>query len=660
MPRAVAHFVALLLLAAALTATGVCGNPPAPWPAIGPDGGDARSLAVDPADPDHIFLGTSAGELFASHDGGATWSRLAHLGGGDDYVLDHILIAPSGTIYVGAWSADDNYGDIFRSDDGGETWRVLQGMHGKSVRSLAMAPTDDQTLVAGALDGIYRTHDGGQTWERISPLGHLEIKNIESLAIDPRDTDVIYAGTWHLPWKTTDGGATWQSIKQGIIDDSDVFSIIIDRNDPRIVYASACSGIYKSQTAGAAFVKVQGMPFSARRTRVLQQDTLHPEVVYAGTTEGLWRTQDAGATWQRISAANAIVNDVLLDPRRPGRVLVATDRGGVLASSNGGATFAASNRGFAHRQVHTLIADASVPAVLYAGVINDKEFGGVFTSRDNGASWSQMSAGLGARDVFVLQQLSSGTLLAGTNTGIFAWTRGAKAWQLRGVLATATEEPPRPRPRRRAEAAPDQFHARIYDFELAGTRLWTATSEGLYSSDDEGKTWRGGPILGAHDVIAIRIEGETIAAVTPQQLLLSSDSGTTWSPAALPEYVTALHSIEFAPGAMWIATREGALRSFDHGESWEHVLNGLPHRDVLAVTYDAEARRLLVTAAGAVDVFESTDSGRNFHPLGAGWRVRGVLTNNGRVFGRTAHNGVIIQPAEGTMAAGAGTGAGQK
>src|SRR5205085_79244 len=133
-------------------------------------------------------------------------------------------------------------------------------------------------------------------------------------------------------------------------------SIIIDRGDAATVYASACSGIYKSQNAGANFRKIQGIPATARRTRVLFQDPLHPAVVYAGTTEGLWRTQDAGATWQRISAANVIVNDVLMDARRPGRVLLATDRGGVLASTNNGATFVASNRGFAHRQVQAVIA----------------------------------------------------------------------------------------------------------------------------------------------------------------------------------------------------------------------------------------------------------------------------------------------------------------
>src|SRR5436309_967091 len=114
------RFVTRTLCALLVATTALCGVASAQWTSVGPDGGDARSLAVDPADPDHIFLGTSTGELFASHDGGASWSRLAHLGPGDDYVLDHILIAPGGTMFVGAWSVEDNAGDIFRSDDGGE------------------------------------------------------------------------------------------------------------------------------------------------------------------------------------------------------------------------------------------------------------------------------------------------------------------------------------------------------------------------------------------------------------------------------------------------------------------------------------------------------------------------------------------------------------
>ena len=411
------------LILALLLAVALC---PAAWASqwtpMGPDGGDVRSLSFDPKNPDHILLGTSSGELFASHDRGLTWSRLAHLGSGDDYVLDHIVFdSARHAIYVAAWSIEDNNrGDLFRSTNGGRTWEPIEGMHNKSIRSFAVAPSDSKILVVGALDGVFRSDDHGDSWHRISPAGHAEIKNIESLAIDPRNPDTVYAGTWHLPWKTEDGGKTWRHMTQGIIDDSDVFSIIVDHSNPSNVYLSACSGIYKSENAGMTFHKVQGMPFSARRTRMLHQDPVEANVVYAGTTEGLWKTLDGGAIWKRVTAANIIVNDILVDPRSPAHVLLATDRSGVLLSENSAASFTDSNRGFAHRQVTALLRDRHEASTLYAGVINDKEFGGVFVSHDGGQRWSQRASGLGTRDVFVLRQTANGELLAGTNNGIYA------------------------------------------------------------------------------------------------------------------------------------------------------------------------------------------------------------------------------------------------
>ena len=135
------------------------------WRMIGPDGGNVRSLAYDPANPNHILIGTSAGQIFASQDGGNSWELFKHLGTGEDYVLDHIVFDPTNpaTIYAAGWGLfNDTEGDVFRSDDGGLTWRTLPGTHGKSIRALAMAPSDHNTLVIGALDGVFRSRDGGQ------------------------------------------------------------------------------------------------------------------------------------------------------------------------------------------------------------------------------------------------------------------------------------------------------------------------------------------------------------------------------------------------------------------------------------------------------------------------------------------------------------------
>jgi len=319
------------------------------WVAVGPDGGDVRSLSYDPKNPDHIFLGTNTGTLFTSEDGGHSWSRFAHLGSGDDYVLDHIAVDSENPkhIFVAAWSVDNQQaGDLFRSTDGGKTWDALPGMHGKSIRAMAIAASDHKTIVTGALDGVYRSTDAGNSWQKISTSSQNEIKNIESIAVDPKDPNVVYAGTWHLAWKTSDGGANWSHINKGMIDDSDVFSIIVDSSNPSVVFASACSGIYRSATGGDLFSKIQGIPFSARRTRVLKQDASNPNTVYAGTTEGLWKTLDSGKTWKRVSNPEVVVNDVIVDPRNSNRVLIATDRSGVMASDDGAQTFVASNHGY--------------------------------------------------------------------------------------------------------------------------------------------------------------------------------------------------------------------------------------------------------------------------------------------------------------------------
>src|SRR4051812_11584774 len=393
------------------------------WTPLGPDGGDVRSLSRDPHAPRRILLSTSAGQLYESQDDGASWTRFAKLGEGNDYVLDRVVFHPTnpGVIYVAAWSVENTNGDIFRSNDNGKTWKILKEMHGKSVRGFAMSRSNPDVLVAGALDGVYRTNDGGTHWNLISPENHPDIRNIQSVAIDPRDPDTIYVGTWHLPWKTSDGGKTWTNIKNGIVDDSDVFSIIIDPVIPSTVYASACSGIYKSDSSGGSFRKVQGMPFSARRTRVLMQDPVHRNVVYAGTTEGLWKTVDSGTTWKRMTGGNIIVNDVLVDPAQASHVMLATDRSGVLSSTDSAETFHASNRGFAHRQVATLLVDKDDSSTYYVGLINDKEFGGVFVTHDAGSSWKQMNSGMNGRDVFVLRQSPTGELLAGTNGGVMAY-----------------------------------------------------------------------------------------------------------------------------------------------------------------------------------------------------------------------------------------------
>ncbi len=633
------------------------------WAVLGPDGGDVRSLAYDPHDPSRVFLGTSTGVIFVSEDDGHNWSRFAKLGSGDDYVLDHIAIDPhnSKTIFVSAWSVQDqSAGDIFRTHNGGKEWDTLPAMHGKSVRAMAVSASDPKIIVAGALDGVYRSRDGGNHWEHISDAG---IKNIESIAVDPKDPNVVYAGTWHLAWKTSDGGANWQHINKGMIDDSDVFSIIVSSANSSEVFASACSGIYKSTNAGDQFQKIQGIPFTARRTRVLKQDPSNPAVVYAGTTEGLWKSVDEGKTWKRTSNPEVVVNDVLIDPRNSQRVLLATDRSGVLASDDSAATFSTSNHGYTHRYVSAILPDSKESNTLYIGVVNDREFGGVFSTHDGGQSWQQKSSGLDGRDVFTLKQASNGTLVAGTNRGVFELVPGTAAWHpINNVVLEKTVERTvklksgKTKTVKSTSSTRTVLEGRVSDTDVASSRWFAATSAGLFSSKDQGKVWMGGPIAGQQDFVSVQAQEGLVVAATRSTVLVSQNAGATWQPAVLASYPINVRSVTVAPeGQVFVATREGAFHSADSGQSWNHVVAGLPDKDITSVTYDGSHKRLLATSGQTGVVFESSDGGSTWQRgPDSGFPLRRVSVVHGHYVGATPFDGVIAQPENEAHSANAG------
>jgi len=654
----------LLLLGVCLHATHVLAQA---WQPLGPDGGTVRSLTVDPGNPGRIYLGTSAGRLYRSSDNGLSWARFAHLGSASEMVLDHVVVDPAHpeNIFVAAWNAQspDHDGEIFRSKDAGRTWDLVADMHGKSIRALSMSLSNPKILVAGALDGIYRTHDGGDNWERISPERQAEIKNVESIAIDPQNPDIIYAGTWHLPWKTEDGGKTWHSIKKGVIDDSDVFSIVIDSTNPANVFISACSGIYGSQNAGELFRKIQGIPYSARRTRMLKMDPSDHNVVYAGTTEGLWKSTDGGATWKRTTGANVIINDVLVDPRRTSHVLLATDRSGVLSSEDGGATFVASNRGFTHRQVATLLVDPKSPRSLYAGLLNDKEFGGVFLSPDAGQTWKQISDGLEGRDVFALRRLPDNMLLAGTDRGIFMLKAGDSHWTPSNTLVEEKPLPDsgKPDPVKKetviAKTISTELTARINALEVADSTWFAATSIGLLTSSDAGKTWHKQDLPGLRYVSTLAVADRMVVAANRNVIAVSVNAGERWlTPKPLePDFIINSVSVD-TKGNIWLAAREGIFRSSDVGDTWKRVTS-LRLSSVMSVQFDEPNQRILATGAASMNVFESTDNARTWSPINAGWLVRNVSMMGNRLVAITPFDGIVIQPETSSNAqASAGSG----
>lgn len=641
----------------------------APWFPFGPDGGDARAFAADARDHNHLYLGAANGWIYDSHNGGTTWKRLARVGNRDDLVIDNIVIDPADSkhVLVGTWVLGSSDGGLFASTDSGTTWTANAEMKGESIRALTIAPSDGKIIIAGTLQGVFQSADSGTHWKRISPAASQEIHEVESIAIDPVNPQIIYAGTWHLPWKTTDGGEHWNNIKQGIIEDSDVFSIIVDPKQPSVVYASACSGIYRSDTAGTTFKKIQGIPSTARRTRVLMQDPGHLPTVFAGTTEGLYRTDDSGTTWSRATGPEVIINDVFVDPSNSKHVMLATDRGGVLTSNDGALSFTGTNAGFSTRQVTSLVADPHNPRNLYVGVVNDKKAGGVFASKDGGLTWVQHADGLEGRDVFSLGEAANGVLVAGTERGLYVYDQALQSWRKGGDLVptpppvpapvarkttgkrgTRSATPPPPaklvRPVSKTTAV-KRVEPGVTTIARVGDELYAVTSEGAFATVDPSQPWKQVEGLEAEPWRYLANERSTVLMSSLKHLTLSQDTGKTWHAIALPPSLTQIGAVAVDQvGGLWVGGREGIFLSSDNGATWEGLKN-LFVPEVNNIFLDQSGGRLLITSNGSSTlVFSIHLPDRTVKAWDAGWNLRFVRPVGDYLLGATLFDGVVVQP----------------
>ena len=575
-----------------------------------PPGGTVRALAADPFQPGRVLLGTTTGVLFVSTDEGRHWAFESRIANHDDWVVATLVADPSqrGVWFAGLWSWGQAGGGVFRSSDYGQSWQPL--WQGHAVRALAQAPSDPHTLVAATLDGVYRSQDSGRQWQLISPPHDSELTNIESVAIDPRSADEIYVGTWHLPWKTVNGGHDWWQMRQGVIDDSDVFSIAVDRAHPETLYLSACSGIYRSDDKGGLFAKIQGIPYTARRTPALVQDPSDAATIYAGTTQGLWVTHDQGGTWARISPADLRINSVLLLPA------------GLIASADGGRTFAAANDGFSNRQV-AAVADS--PNGRYVAVTGDLGWGGVFL--DVAGSWRQLPPLPQSSDAYSLHWSSAG-LLAATSHGVYLFAAPADHIQAsRPVHAAAVHGETQGEARwQLVRTAPHDHVYQLAAPETNSLEVRAATQSGLYQSSDGGKSWSWMPSAPAplYQVLLLPPQdGNSWLYVAGNGYVLRSpDGGHHFEPGRLSldgaGVRAVIRQLTWAPDVndstplILAATTRGLYESRDWGANWTLGGHGLPATAMASV--QIEGGRLIALAETVGAVFASDDAGRTWRP----------------------------------------------
>lgn len=350
--------------------------PPSNWQPIGPfthtntgswSSGQGRTsaVAIDPINPNIIYVGAPAGGIWKSTNNGATWvpisDQLPQIGVSGiaiDYTNPNIIF-----IATGDKDASDTYSvGVLKSTDAGATWNTT-GLSftgtGNFAGDLIMHPTNNQIMLCATTSGLYRTINGGVSWT-VEQTGDFAQGSVR---FKPTNPSIVYATTNNRFYKSTDTGDSFVNITSNFSAFGSTGRMILDVTpaDPNYVYvlsvntSYALDGIYRSTDSGTTFTKT------------------------SGTTNILESTQ----AWYDLALA---VSDTNRDQLFTGCL-------NVWGSSNGGSTVTKINNwsspasaAYTHADIHHL------------QFINGKLFclsdGGIYVSNNNGSSFTDLTAGL--------------------------------------------------------------------------------------------------------------------------------------------------------------------------------------------------------------------------------------------------------------------------
>jgi len=222
-----------------------------------------NALVVDPTNSQIVFAGTgqrgSGSGVYKSEDAGQTWRLAATELPSQDVLALALSPDVPPTLYA---LVDARGGDVYASADGAAGWTRMgdTGFFGGYARLLRIDPADGSLLFAVAKSkSVVRSLDGGRAWLAIGeglPRDERGAVYIQSLDIDPANTKVVYAGTGassghgHGVYKSTDGGQTFSVANRGMIDYR-ITALAVDPVQPQVVYAGAEAGeLFKSTDGG--------------------------------------------------------------------------------------------------------------------------------------------------------------------------------------------------------------------------------------------------------------------------------------------------------------------------------------------------------------------------------------------------------------------------
>ena len=618
-------WISLFSLAVPLAAA-----PPVPsWHSVGPFGGGAEVIAVDPSNSSRIYTLTKNSFLYRSDDEGISWN-LVRFPAQQAATAHALIINPirPEQIWIGVSSANKSTQGIYLTNDAGLSWRHLEGLRGESVFSLTLFPGDPKIAAAGARDGVHLTRDGGENWKLISPPTNKELQPVMSLAFDPRTERTLYVGTPHLPWKTEDSGLTWRSIHHGMIDDSDILSLIINPKDPANLFIGACSGIYRTDNSATQWSKMLGITGAGYRTYAVAQDPSDNRVIYSGTKDGLWKSLDGGKSWHKTSPH--IIKSIAISPADPKKIYLATQDQGVLRSIDGGETILSAIEGFADHRLSELATNGTSIYVSAAGQDRQIWRASLNSLAKTQKSWHAIALPPGLAGSRVSLVAEDTFLYATGAGGAYRTENSGETWV-------------------HLNTAPAPLSSLLL---VGGKHLIGVGASSLYKSEDDGFSWKPIAIPSAGSPTIRRVfgapSGSGILVETATEFWFSKDTGKTWEGVALPVrpselYDAAIFSVKGHLACLVAGTSRGVFTSHDAGRSWQIASKGIDPGTVSTVTASSEG----IFASQYGRIVRSVDHGDTWTELSSEGLdeltiVRLALMPVGKLIALTPSRGVFV------------------
>ncbi len=242
------------------------------WTSI--SGGDGGYVAVNPSNTNMLWGEYTNLSIQRSSNGGTSWSSFTS--GIGESSGNFLFIAPFTQDHSNAANMWIGGAYLWRTTHATDTtlpstiWTQASAYLGQRVASIAVAPSDSNTVYAGGQTGsIWRntaalSTSSGTTWS--SSRVRADTNYISWLAVHPTTPSTVYAtvstfnsgtGSGHV-FQSTDGGATWTSIDgSGVtgIPNVPAHTIAIDPDNNSILYVGTDIGVFISSNGGATWTR---------------------------------------------------------------------------------------------------------------------------------------------------------------------------------------------------------------------------------------------------------------------------------------------------------------------------------------------------------------------------------------------------------------------